>query len=229
MKVKAILVGVIVIMALLAMVALQNEKIKSLKSDNEQLTTYAKREHDTAQLYINKYGYSVAKATALELSLANANELRNSDKLNFVNEFAGVKKSLKNLESTTRSITVVEHEWDLALIDTILSAINNNGFATTADFIDMPNTFSISEIDSINAIPAQKFHYEDSLNRISGVIVGDRIKPSIHVVIPIEGVVYWQRKKVLGIRIGKRNWFSEIKTTNPIATIKQNELTIIRK
>ena len=57
----------------------------------------------------------------------------------------------------------------------------------------------------------------------------DTVNLKLHATVPIYSVLYWEREKILGLKIGRKNWFSDIMSTNPNVTIKAHSNIQIRK
>jgi len=198
----------VLIAILSGVVVMQEKKISQLHTEREQALAFANVEKSGTTFYKNKLGRETAKTQILDLSLCNARELRNSDRLNFISQFDGINNRLNNLVEVSQSNARFIRDFKLPLRDTFLL-----------------------NVDSTNKtlLPAKVFSYKDSLNNISGTIIGKEIKPHIEITVPLQGAMYWQRKKILGLRIGRKKWFSDLTSTNPFVKIKSQEVIRISR
>lgn len=205
METKIILVALLLIFILSAVVITQEKKIARLHTERDQAIAFATTEKSRTTFYINRLGRETAKTQLLQLSLHNAKELVSSPRLNFIKQFEGVNPRMNNLDEVSQAQVLVSKKFDLPLRD-----------------------FTVHSPDSTRT-PVKTFAYKDSLNSISGTIWGERIHPIIEITVPLQGVIYWQRKKILGLRIGRKRWFSEITSTNPLVKIKSQEVIRVGK
>lgn len=205
METKIILVAVLLIAILAGVVVTQEKKIARLHTEREQALAFANTEKSKTVFYINRLGRETAKTELLNLSLHNAKELVTSERMNFIKQFEGINKSLNNLDEISQAQLLVTKDWKLPLRDSMIH---------TADS---------------TVIAVKTFAYKDSLTTITGTISGNEVQPHIEIIVPLHGVIYWQRKKILGLRIGRKKWFSEITSSNPIVKIKSQEIIRISK
>jgi hypothetical protein len=206
MNTKAILVSLVVVIIILQnVIVFQVRKISRLKEERKQVIDFSNSQKQQLTYYQNKLERETAKVGVLNLTLNSARDLINNERLAFVQQFNGVNKRLNNLEQVSRTTALVVSEWRIPLRDTVL--VNIDSTLTTA----------------------RVFSYADSLNRVSGIIVGDQITPKIEIMVPLQGVVYWERRKILGLRIGRKKWFSDITSTNPAVKIKEHEVIKVTK
>jgi hypothetical protein len=205
METKIILVSVLLIAILSGVVVMQEKKISQLHTERSQALAFANVEKSNTIFYKNKFGRETAKTQILDLSLRNVRELRNSDRLKFIEQFEGINNRLNNLVEVSQSNARFVREFKLPLRDTFLLNVDST------------------------LLPAKVFSYKDSLNNISGTIIGKEIKPHVEITVPLQGAMYWQRKKVLGLRIGRKKWFSDLTSTNPFVKIRSQEIIRISR
>ncbi len=205
MELKIIIVTTVLIAILSGAVVMEEKKIRQLYDEREQALAFANIQKSNTTFYKNKFGHETAKTQILDLSLRNARELRSSDRLKFIAQFDGINNRLNNLVEVSQSNARFISEFKLPLRDTFLLNVDST------------------------LLPAKVFTYKDSLNNISGTIIGKEIKPRIEITVPLQGAMYWQRKKILGLRIGRKKWFSDLTSTNPFVTIKSQEVIRIIK
>jgi hypothetical protein len=189
-------------------VIVQEKEISKLKKERSQLIRFDNRNApaDSVTHYKTKFNHEAAKVKILDVTLRSAQQLQ---ALAWVKEFEGLHKRINNLESTIRATVKVDRTFSpIVLRDTIIKTINDS------------------------SIHAQSFLYLDSMTSLAGTIEGNVIKPKIEMIVPLRGVAYWQRKKFLGlVRMwpAKKEWSSEIISTNPFARITQLEVIKIEK
>lgn len=205
MNFKMIVVVIAVMIIMAGTIALQRQRINTLSDERDQALNFAAGDPEQLTYYKNKAEQETARAQLLDLSLSNMRELIHDERLSFVKQFEGVNKRVSNVEQAQQTTAQVVREWKLPLRDTFLLNIDST------------------------LLPGKTFNYRDSLNVISGTIIGNEINPKIEITVPLQGVVYWERKKVLGLRIGKKKWFSDISSTNPYARVTRHELIRIKK
>lgn len=205
MQIKLLIIAAFALAACVAIISWQKGRIDRLREEREQAITFAATESNTTEFYKNKADRETARAGVLELSLRNTRELIENERLNFVRQFDGVNRRLNNLEQVSHSTAQVVASWKLPLRDTI-----------------------ILNLDSTRT-PAKFFTYTDSLNHISGIVSGTEIIPRIQITVPLQGAVFWQRKKFLGLRIGRKRWYSDITSTNPNVRITKHEFIKVKK
>jgi|GEM_PF-5034020 hypothetical protein len=205
MEMKIILVSVLLIAVLAGLVVIQEKKIRQLHTERQQALAFANAEKSTTSFYINKLGRETTKSQILDLSLSNARQLQNNDRLKFIAQFDGINKRLNNLDEVSQAHLQIIKDWKLPLRDTVLLSVDST------------------------LLPTKVFAYKDSLNSIRGTITGKVIQPRIEITVPLQGVMYWQRNKILGLRIGRKKWFSDITSTNPFVKIKSQETIRINR
>jgi hypothetical protein len=185
----------------------------------EDLTKVANDSGRLAKTYRNLFGNEVSKNNLLRMDVKTVQDLRKTSELKWLEKFEGLKKNASNLESASRIDAVAE--FDLT------------GWVDSTLFLRDP-TVSITE-GATNVtkydvyIPV--FSYSDKYNSITGSIKGtlDSVKIKGIIVAPIKGAVYWQRRKVLWMRIGKKNYFSEFLCENDWVHITNHEEIQVRK
>jgi len=168
-----ITIGVLVI--LLAAIGIQTVrasryKIKATLAENErdQAVVFATDTKKEVEIYRNKVGVVVTKSEQLELSLANVERLRDTERLQFLKQFDKLKKDLRNLEAAGTFDWLVEE-----------------------DSIPMVETFEPCP-DSIKVFT---FKLKDQYNDIEAKVIDT---PRFDIRVPINYIDYWERKWFLG-------------------------------
>lgn len=171
-----------------------------------QLTDYVKVKDAETEHYKNQYGRQVAKTDALQIDFDTFKKISSDKDLEWIQQFEGVKKSLKNLEVTTQVNAKAVADFKLTGTDTTI-------------MVDGKST------------PGFNFGVDDQWLKVEGIVLPETkyVQALVEVNVPIEGVLYWQRKKILGLRIGKKTWKSEFTSPNPHVTIMNNNQILIRR
>lgn len=204
LKIYGILGGFLI--GLLLLSAYLFERNKELREEKENVILFAKQ--DSAKLttyYTNKLGEEVAKTQAIVLTSSDAKDLQNTEKLAFLSEFEGLNKRLNNLDVATRTTARLVAEFKIPLGDTT---------------IIMPDS---------SRLKARNFDNHNEWIELKGTIFPDSVVIKPVVTVPLVSVDYWQRRKILFFRIGKKDWFHETTSKNPYVHITKNEVTRIKK
>jgi len=145
-------------------------KIKATLAENErdQAVVFATDTKKEVEIYRNKVGVVVTKSEQLELSLANVERLRETDRLQFLKQFDRLKKDLRNLEAAGTFDWLVEE-----------------------DSIPMVESFEPCP-DSIKVFT---FKLKDQYNDIEAKVIDT---PRFDIRVPINYIDYWERKWFLG-------------------------------
>jgi len=145
-------------------------KIKATLAENErdQAVVFATDTKKEVEIYRNKVGVVVTKSEQLELSLANVERLRETDRLQFLKQFDKLKKDLRNLEAAGTFDWLVEE-----------------------DSIPMVESFELCP-DSIRVFT---FKLKDAYNDIEAKVIDT---PRFDIRVPINYIDYWERKWFLG-------------------------------
>jgi len=168
-----ITIGILVI--LLAAIGIQQVMISKFKiratlaeNERDQAVVFATDTKKEVEIYRNKVGVVVTKSEQLELSLANVERLRETDRLQFLKQFDKLKKDLRNLEAAGTFDWLVEE-----------------------DSIPMVESFELCP-DSIRVFT---FKLKDAYNDIEAKVIDT---PRFDIRVPINYVDYWDRKWFLG-------------------------------
>jgi hypothetical protein len=171
-----------------------------LQADRDGALEYAIQQQDSMVVYKNKLGNQIARTKTIEVSLGNIIRLRNSERLSHLKQFEALKKKLTNLEQSV----------------TIDAEINKDSIKVVTVHIPCQDSLKV-------------FHYErkDEWNTISAMVVDI---PKFEIKVPIRAVVYWQRKKkFLWWRVGKKEWYFESYSPNPLVSVTDQELIRVAK
>jgi predicted nuclease with TOPRIM domain len=206
------------IFILTAIIAAMGFTVTSLIKENRKLRQDKRHiakvlvENQQELAYVkDKLGNEVATSEVKDIRIKDLNNIVNNlkdERLQWITEFEGLRKNLRNLELATKINT-----------ETILK------FETGFD----PEVTIVYQGDSVKARP---FTYTEPYFYQSGLVLQDRlIVDSLRVEVPIDGIVLWERKhNFLGIRWGKKTYESQFRSKNPNARITGFEqIRIIKK
>lgn len=167
----------------------QKEEKEYAQEERDQAVAIAANKTEETTFYINKYNQEVAKVKSTEISLDNVNRLIESKEFEWLNRFETLKKKYKNLASA--SSVSVSFKGD--------SVIKRTIYVPCADTIKL-----------------FRYYIHDEFNHIDAVVLDT---PVFQFKAPIYIADLWQRKKVLGLRIGRKEYFREATTPNKLITI----------
>jgi len=168
-------ITIAILVILLAAIGIQQVMISKFKiratlaeNERDQAVVFATDTKKEVEIYRNKVGVVVTKSEQLELSLANVERLRETDRLQFLKQFDRLKKDLRNLEAAGTFDWLVEE-----------------------DSIPMVESFELCP-DSIRVFT---FKLKDAYNDIEAKVIDT---PRFDIRVPINYIDYWERKWFLG-------------------------------
>ena len=168
-------ITIAILVILLAAIGIQTVrasryKIKATLAENErdQAVVFATDTKKEVEIYRNKVGMVVTKSEQLELSLANVERLRDTERLQFLKQFDKLKKDLRNLEAAGTFDWLVEE-----------------------DSIPMSESF----VPCPDSIKVFTFKLKDAYNDIEAKVIDT---PRFDIRVPINYIDYWDRKWFLG-------------------------------
>lgn len=203
----------VIVMILGTSLSFMVKRISTLKEERDQSLDYIKSKDDSITYYVNAYGRQTARLKTSELTNRNMKELMETRELEWVKQFKSVKKNANNLESASQVSAVATGEFLIPL----------NNISWTIDASDS----NIVMRDTVHFCPPRHFDNHNEWFRIQGKVTTDSIVVTPMVPIKLESVVTWERKrKFLGIRFGKKEYYSEISSPNPYVEI--TEVKVIR-
>jgi hypothetical protein len=187
-------------------IALLTKKNLVLSNQNGQLVEYAIRDSSKLEFYKNELGKEVAKASTATLDYRLLQRLSHDSELSWLRQFEGLKKSLKNLEAATSVNTRVIAEFKTTTKDTVV------------------------RVDSVDH-PAFTFENKTEFITETGTVIPDlkQVITRLDISVPLKGVVYWERKRFLGLKIGKKEWKSEFTSDNPFVKITSVDQILVQR
>ena len=203
---KVYVIGITTIVSLMALLSVQScrlekaqEQIGNLSEGLEVAAKLGATKSDSVQLYVNRFGEEVAKNEASILELSTLRKMREADRLKFLKQFEGLKKNLRNLENASSV--------ELFLLEDSVPSI-------------------VSSLPCKDSIKVFVYSLVDEFNTIQATVIDT---PKVEVRVPLYSSVYWQRKKILGLPIGKKTWKVESYTPNKLVRISRQQFFIIGK
>jgi hypothetical protein len=149
-----------------------NELQNAKQTHKEVLFSLDSTKQET-RFYKNQYSKQVAFNQNVETSLEALKDLQKVHKLEFLKQFEGLKKNLKNLESATQIEANIEGTAKAILKDTIIKEFHH--------------------IDKL-----QHFRYVDNEAFIKGIVVKDSVFLDYRMNMNLDVVVLWERRWFLG-------------------------------
>lgn len=201
-KIGAALIGLLLVAAIY--IVHLERSIDTLKTEKSDVTQFAKGP-DSTTYYKNKHGQEVAKNEAQTLSYRDLVALRETDRLAWINGFENLNKRANNLEQAQRTFMTVMTNFKIPLRDTTI--VNADSSVTHA----------------------RRFDNHNKWISLKGTIFPDTLDIDPIVSVPLNTVVYYQRKKIIFFRIGKKTYFTESTSDNPYVKITRSEVTRVEK
>lgn len=212
---KIILLAISVYFLLTWQLARQAKQIRELTTNNKQLVAFADQDSARAEIYLNNWHRETSRSKVLELSERNLKDLAATRELAWLQQFAGLRKDLRNLDAAVKLTATVTQSLKLSTRDTTI-------------FLPISDS-ARSGADSVLRVSARAFAYADRFNELRGFIAGDTTYiDTLSIEVPIEGVVYAGKrsKKFLFFRYGPRPYYGEFTSANPWVRIPQQ--TVIK-
>lgn len=203
MNIKLYIIAGIIFLAQCAAIKILYDQNQENSRRHSEVLAYSKQAMNRIELVENDLGNMVAKQDNLSLNIRDLRELREAGEIKYLDQIEGLKKNLRNLESTFRAESSINYqELKLALKDTTI-------------IIDRKT----------EPIAAQTFSWHDQWNSISGIIAQDTIMPQIDIQVPLTGAVTWDRTWFLG----KKHYEFQITSENDAVTFTGLQSINVRK
>lgn len=167
----------------------QKEEKEFAQTERDEAVAMATNQKEETYFYLNAYNYEVAKVKSAKISIDNLNRMLDAKEFSWLKQFESLKKKYQNLEQAT-SINM-----------------SFRGDSIIRRTIYMP---------CADTVKLFRYYIHDEFNHIDAVVLDTPVFQSR---IPINIVGLWERKKFLGLRIGKKEWFIEATTPNKLYSI----------
>lgn len=195
--------GLIVIGLLILFGGVQSCRVTALKKEAHRTQTdlnaslsLMNESAGIIKTYKNKLGEAIAKGSVYEMTISTLNAtVRNNKQLEFVKHIPDVKK--KNLE--------VAQSFDASFLDESVRLIP----------VEIPCPDGDSTARRVLK-HAYRWEIKDEYNDIAAIVLDT---PRFNVRVPIRSVILWERKRFLGFKIGKKQWFQEAFSPNRLIRI----------
>ncbi len=191
----------LVLVAAFVLLPLTYRKWRAAEDRADQVAVYAVKKE--AEYYKNSLGNEVAKTPTVVLDQKGIASIK-EDLQYLREEFKGVKKNLRNVEVVSNTTA--------SILDT-LRLVNRD---TTIIISGTP-------------VVAKKFSYEDEYNSVTGIVRPDTTEVDLDIKVPLTTVVLWERKKFLGLKIGRKQYSNETTSKNKKVRIVDSEVILRKK
>lgn len=205
-KLVVIITAFLLISGLTYYVQILQDKLVQVKSDNRSLIQLYSDDHRDLAYYKTQHGQEVAQNKALQISHKAMQDLMESREYQWLSNFEGLKKSLKNLE--------IAQQITARVYDSVKVRLEQK-----------PGWYVDQRGDTIK-INLVKFEFQDKYAKIKArQITLDSAEVIYNINVPLQQVVYWDRKWFLG----KKHYESEITSPNKSIAITKLETIFVKK
>lgn len=177
----------------------QKNAKEEAQAERDQAVSIATQQKEQTIHYLNAYNQEVAKVKSTEISLDNVNRLMETKEFNWLKQFESLKKKNRNLEQAA----------------SINMSFRGDSIIKRTIYIPCSDTLKLF-----------RYYIHDEFNHIDAVVLDTPVFKSR---IPIDIVGLWERKKFIGLRIGRKEWFLEATTQNKLFPIDSLVHYTIRK
>lgn len=168
------------------------------KRDKQNAIKLSGLNRQAMETYRNKNDQLVTRLSALEFTTSTVKDLVKSGELGWLNQFQGLKKSMKNLETA--------YNIQMEASDSLQTKL------------DKFQSFYINSTGDTIVFQGMKFAYQDEYTILSAQQVSlDSVRVKYSVKVPVSGALFWDRKWFLG----KKHYKAEITSENPHVTIPE--------
>lgn len=167
----------------------QKEQKETAQTERDQAVAIATQQKEETTFYRNAYNEQVAKVKSTEISLDNVNRLIETKDFDWLKRFNNLKKKYQNLEQAS-----------------------NINISFRGDSV-IKRTIYVPCSDTLELF---RYYIHDEFNHIDAVVLDT---PVFELKAPIYIANFWERKKFLGLRIGKKEYFLEATTPNKLIRI----------
>lgn len=174
-------------------------KWKTARHERDEFATIATHQAGRVTHFENKYKEMVTKTQAAMVSEDNVKRLSETKELEYLKHIEGLKKSMRNFENSS----VFEAE------------------------VKLPDSVLVPYAVKDTSLHFFRWLVMDKYNRIEAVVLDT---PVFDMKVPINVVTYWERKrKFLGIRFGRKEYFTEAYSPNKLVRIDSVASVVRRK
>ena len=167
----------------------QKEEKEIAQTERDQAVAIATQQKEETTHYMNAYNQEVARVKSTQISLDNVNRLLETKELSWIKQFDGLKKKNRNLEQAA----------------SINMSFRGDSVIRRTIYVPCSDTLKLF-----------RFYIHDEYNYIDAVVLDT---PVFELKVPVYIANLWERKKFLGLRIGKKEYFLEATTPNKLLRI----------
>lgn len=167
----------------------QKEEKEIAQTERDQAVAIATQQKEETTHYKNAYNQEVARVKSTQISLDNVNRLIETKELSWLKQFNGLKKKYRNLEQAS----------------SVDMSFHGDSIIRRTVYVPCSDTLKLF-----------RYYIHDEYNFIDAVVLDT---PIFELRAPIYIVNPWERKKFLGLRIGKKEYFLEATTPNKLIRI----------
>lgn len=209
MNLKAILISTGLVLVLGSLLALQTHRLKTVKAERDQVIDYHNSKDVLVQQLTTKLGQASVRSEVLDLTVRNLQKLQSDKDLQWLKQIEGINKRMNNVEQVVSTTAQVVGNFKIGLRDTTI--------------------FQQDTSKILNSFHALAFDNHNQWISLRGYIMPDTLLVTPRVTVPLQSVVYWEREKILGLKIGSKSWFKQTTSPNPYVTITEDKLIQVSK
>ena len=202
----AVLVLLFLLFSLYGLVNHYKNKYEQEKQDKDNLVQLTSGKDLIIKKYQNQNDHLVVRTSQLEFENKTVKQLAEEGQLKWLNEFGGLKKSMKNLESAYR------------LQSSVIDSIGVK--------LEQMQGYYINDKGDTVIFQGVKFNYQDKYTSLKARQINpDSAIVTYNIKVPLAGAVFWKRKWFLG----RKYYQAEMVSENPNVSIDSVVSLTIKK
>lgn len=211
---KIIAASWIAILVLGGLLAWKQTQLEIAQVEREQAVQYSLAKDDSLVIMKTTTGQLAARSNVLELTIRNLERLQADRDLQWLQTIEGINKRMNNIEEISTTTAHVVGTFKIPLQDTTIFIQDEDGEVFGHIFDNQYEWF-----------------------RLRGITYLDTLIVTPEVPVPLQSVVYWERRqwpvifngKLKGPRIGRKEWYKQTTSPNPYVTITEDKLIRVTK
>lgn len=209
--IKAGIIGFILVSALGAIIGIQQRALEKARTEREQAIQFSNSKSDSLEYLETKLGQASAKSDVLDLTIRNLRQLQQDKDLAWIKQIEGINKRMNNVEQIVSTTARAVGTFRIGLKDTVI------------------NIVPVDSAAAPNSVRSLAFDNHNKWFRLKGFIMPDTLVVTPEIYVPLQSVVYWERKRFLGLKIGRKDWFKQTTSPNPYVKITEDKLIRVSK
>lgn len=187
-------------------------KYQTAVQERDQVIQFSLAQGDSIHQMSTKLGQASARSRLQDLTVSNLRRLQHQKDLAWLKQIEGINKRMNNVEQISTTTARLMTTFSTGLRDTTVSVPLDSGGV-------------------VRTIPARAFDNKNKWISLKGLVMPDTLIVTPIVNVPLQSVVYWQRKRsrLLWFRIGRKEWFKQTTSENPYVTITEDKLIQVSK